>query len=62
MFKWSAKFRVQIICGVRDTKMRNCLRGEQKNLHGSWGSIHGLDTGAHQAPALKVQSLFLKKK
>jgi hypothetical protein len=56
MFKWSAKFQVQIICGVRDTKIRNYLKGEQKNLHGSWCSIHGLDTGAHQAPALKVQS------
>jgi hypothetical protein len=32
MLKWSANFRVQTICGVRDTKMRNCLRGEQKEV------------------------------
>jgi hypothetical protein len=32
MFKWSANFRVQTMCGARDTKMRNCLRGEQKKI------------------------------
>jgi hypothetical protein len=32
MFKWYASFRLQRMWGVRDTKMRNYLREEQKEL------------------------------
>jgi hypothetical protein len=32
MFKWYASFLLQTMRGVRDTKIRNCLRGEQKEL------------------------------
>jgi hypothetical protein len=31
MFEWTAKFQIQMLYRVRDTKKRSCLRGQKKD-------------------------------
>jgi hypothetical protein len=45
MFQWTAKFQIQILYRVRDTKKRSCLRGQKKTSTDLDAPINGSDRG-----------------
>jgi hypothetical protein len=59
MFRWTAKFRIQILYGMRDTKKRSCLWGKKSTSTDLDAPLNSPDRGTAETVLRKSGLIYL---